>query len=434
MRKLYFAFLFPVSALFAIPVFAQKKASSLVTVIHGERPVISTSTHRGASSGCDTLKFAASESWTPTLYVSGSDGYITGKNKYNDIQKASLFDASATDASFLIKVWIYFGAAGGADLTKQIPVNVYDYNAATGQPGNLLGTSIISFQDIKTDVDNKTYTQVQFDPAVRLPDSKKFFVSVQFSSLVWTTPAPPQGNDTLAIYSNAAGESANDAREQSFSGGWATIGEGWGSEFSPLDLFIFPFVSANTDCGVLPLKLLSFTAERKSQDVFLKWNVANEYNMLGYELERAEGDLTFKKVAFIDAANASSYSYSFTDKNVSRDFSGKVTYRLKQINKDGSYTYSSYIVVDLGANSLSITFENPIHNSLQLHITSPLSQKINVRMYDMQGRLTGVQKETVLNAGSQIIDLTGASSLAAGTYIVDVLVNNKHWHYKVIKN
>ncbi len=436
MRKFYLQPLwFVVFLLLANSLSAQRKPSSVVTLIEGKRPVV-INTNRGAASGCDTLKYAESQNWTPVLTTwgfNGGDGYVTGKNKFNDIQKGSFFDASSSQASYLIKTWIYFGAAGGSDLSnKRIPVNVYDYNSATGTPGDLLGTTDITLQDIKTDVQNKAYTQVQFDPAIRLSASKKFFITVDFSSLVWTNPAPATGNDTLAVYSNKSGESADNAIEQTGTGSWQKISSGWPG-VGEMDLFIFPFVSTDISCGLLPLKLLQFNAERKGKDVVVNWTVANEYDMLNYEVERADDNLTFKKVASVNAVNATSYTYAVTDKNVTGGTSGKVTYRLKQINKDGSFTYSSYVVINIG-EGFTITFENPVHNSLKLHVSSSAPQKIAVRMFDMQGKFVGIQQEALVDAGNQIINLNGSASLSPGVYILDVLINNEHKHYKVVKH
>ncbi|MGN6618626.1 MAG: T9SS type A sorting domain-containing protein, partial [Ilyomonas sp.] len=255
---------------------------------------------------------------------------------------------------------------------------------------------------------------------------------VDFSSLVWTNPAPATGNDTLAVYSNKSGESADNAIEQTGTGSWQKISSGWPG-VGEMDLFIFPFVSTDISCGLLPLKLLQFNAERKGKDVVVNWTVANEYDMLNYEVERADDNLTFKKVASVNAVNATSYTYAVTDKNVTGGTSGKVTYRLKQINKDGSFTYSSYVVINIG-EGFTITFENPVHNSLKLHVSSSAPQKIAVRMFDMQGKFVGIQQEALVDAGNQIINLNGSASLSPGVYILDVLINNEHKHYKVVKH
>ena len=118
--------------------------------------------------------------------------------------------------------------------------------------------------------------------------------------------------------------------------------------------------------GALPVELTSFTANLIGGNVELHWATQTEVNNYGFEIERATS-LTqiipvWDKVGFVEG-NGNSNSpkeYSFTD---FPNGETKFQYRLKQIDNDGKYEYSSVV-------SIEIKVPNTIH------IKSELSQSI----------------------------------------------------------
>ncbi len=97
--------------------------------------------------------------------------------------------------------------------------------------------------------------------------------------------------------------------------------------------------------GTLPIDLLSFDGNANTQGNLLKWNTANEQNFNGFEIERAVSDQSFSKIGYLPGKGAG--SYQFLDKYAAE---GINYYRLKQIDKDGSFTYSKTIAVDFSLN------------------------------------------------------------------------------------
>lgn len=89
-----------------------------------------------------------------------------------------------------------------------------------------------------------------------------------------------------------------------------------------------------------------FYGEPVSEGILLTWQTASEYNNKGFEIERRYATSSrWKKIGFITGAETSlnPINYAFVDKSVPR---GKTyVYRLKQVNTDGSYIYSSEVTV-----------------------------------------------------------------------------------------
>ena len=115
----------------------------------------------------------------------------------------------------------------------------------------------------------------------------------------------------------------------------------------------------------LPVELTSFSAVNLTNGVKLSWTTASEINNSGFDLERSSNNKSFEKIAFIPGHGTSTKAtaYSYLDDNAK----GKVYYRLKQIDLNGSYEYSKTIEVN-STNSpvnfnLSQNYPNPFNPS-----------------------------------------------------------------------
>lgn len=196
-----------------------------------------------AASGCYAINYPVPGGWTLVNYITGTngvDGFVNGANVYNDKQKAMYFDASAQPYTSLTRALIHFGVGYSANQTKLIPVRIYDGTAGpTSAPGTLLATTNLTMGQIMSDISHHYYTEAVFASPVTLPASKKFFVSVDVSSLSWT--GPPK--DSLSIVSNTNGQSTGyPIWEQWSDNSWHQYGTG-GSWSINASLVIHPFLT-----------------------------------------------------------------------------------------------------------------------------------------------------------------------------------------------
>jgi len=106
----------------------------------------------------------------------------------------------------------------------------------------------------------------------------------------------------------------------------------------------------------LPVNFTGFYAKKINSGVALTWNVATELNVSGYEVQRSTNGNDFVKIGFVNANQ--SPSYSFTD-NKPFDVA---YYRIKSIDIDGSYKYSSVVSLkDQQSNVVLKAFPMPVH-------------------------------------------------------------------------
>ena len=132
------------------------------------------------------------------------------------------------------------------------------------------------------------------------------------------------------------------------------------------------YSTVNTGGGIddpLPVELNSFNAKAKGGDVELVWQTKTEVNNYGFELERKSSAKSWEKVSFIKG-NGNSNSpkeYSFVDKNLTDG--SLYTYRLKQLDNDGKFSYSDEVEVEVVPSNYELfqNYPNPLTRLLILN-------------------------------------------------------------------
>ena len=88
----------------------------------------------------------------------------------------------------------------------------------------------------------------------------------------------------------------------------------------------------------LPVRFNEFNLQREQTALVLNWQTVEEQNSLHYQVERSQNGYTFTTIATIPSKEGPDVNtYSYRDQAPA---DGKNYYRLRQVDKDGSYTYS----------------------------------------------------------------------------------------------
>ncbi len=164
-------------------------------------------------------------------------------------------------------------------------------------------------------------------------------------------------------------------------------------------------------CSSLPLNFLKFTGELVNDNTTLYWQTTNEVNTKQFEIEKSTNSINFVKIGVvISKNNLAINSYEYTDNEY---FTGKMYYRLKQIDKDGKYNYSQVISVANIKKFGFTLYPNPAKNKIIININNNiLPSKINIISADGKKLIT---VSTKINEPQTSIDI---SKLIAGTYYV----------------
>ncbi|QDA59042.1 T9SS type A sorting domain-containing protein [Hymenobacter jejuensis] len=177
-----------------------------------------------------------------------------------------------------------------------------------------------------------------------------------------------------------------------------------------------------SSAGPLPVELISFTARSRNEQVVLSWATASETNNARFVVERShDGELfeAWREVAGHGTTQNRS-NYTITD---AQPLSGTGYYRLRQMDFDGTATYSPIVSVGAGAGLQALPtlklYPNPAADFLTLDLRNIPAERCTVQVLSLTGRV--LQTARVMSASSPKLDL---SSLPAGTYLVRAYGSN----------
>ena len=167
---------------------------------------------------------------------------------------------------------------------------------------------------------------------------------------------------------------------------------------------------------VLSVKMESFTATTKNNQVETEWIVSEEENLKGYELQWSTDGRNFKTLNFVPAAKLNRY-----DAVHANPVSGTNYYRLKISNLDGKTYYSTIDKVDFTPVDGSMVYPNPASGSFVLTLKNDMVKKnASFMIVTASGRIVQQRNFTSL-AQSQTIDI---SQLSPGVYFVRVVIGS----------
>jgi Peptidase family M28/Secretion system C-terminal sorting domain len=179
---------------------------------------------------------------------------------------------------------------------------------------------------------------------------------------------------------------------------------------------------------IVPVELLAFTASARNSGVQLLWSTASELNNLGFEIERSiDNPDNFITVGFVQGKGSSTEInyYSFTD-NPQLSGVNKLYYRLKQVDFDGTFSYSHVVNVtyDVPAEFvLSQNYPNPFNPSTKLNYFVPKESFVSIKVYDFLGREVTTLVNETKSTGSYEMTFD-ASDLPSGTYFYTLIAEN----------
>ena len=171
--------------------------------------------------------------------------------------------------------------------------------------------------------------------------------------------------------------------------------------------------------SVLPLTLTSFNGAIYNNTVQLNWSTAQEENLDTYIVEKSTNASDWHTLSTVKATGNSNSKKEY---NVTDPHAATINYyRLKQMDVNGSYTYSQIIRIRNGAlDKTGIKlYPNPATNSATVTINSEIKQAALIKLYDRFGmQLLHLQRPLI--AGSNNIPIPGITALTAGSYIICV--------------
>ena len=198
-----------------------------------------------------------------------------------------------------------------------------------------------------------------------------------------------------------------------------------GNRVTANNLTTFATTTLGENSTSLPVNFTYFTAVPDKIGAILNWGTALEKDNAGFEVQVSLDGREFRTLTTVRPASANSntaYHYSYLDATAS---SGTRYYRLRQVDTDGTFTFTPVRVVNFGGTaaaavtSTSSVFPNPFHDGEQLvlNVRTAVAGTATVRVMDALGREVARQTAEV-SGETAAINLPSLDTRPAGVYLV----------------
>lgn len=164
--------------------------------------------------------------------------------------------------------------------------------------------------------------------------------------------------------------------------------------------------------GILPVKWFLFNAkETNCNSILLQWQTTNEINNKGFSVEYSQDGGNYQTAGFVEANSNSNYSYKIPNLQ-----QGNYYVRLKQIDQNGKFEYSTTQQVKINCNKSAISiYPNPTKDNIIVKGTN-IKQ---IKIINQLGQVLVEQNN--LNTNQQIVNV---QHLGKGFYVVQIMDNN----------
>jgi hypothetical protein len=181
---------------------------------------------------------------------------------------------------------------------------------------------------------------------------------------------------------------------------------------SPIENVTVPFLP-------LPVTLVRFDATRSEKSVELSWSTTEETNSDRFEVQHSTNGKNWGVLGIVGSKGESTVlvHYRYTDH---QPVAGENLYRLKMIDKDGTYAFSSIKNVRFDQNLRTVLYPNPASDKVVLLVDEPASIQ-RIELIGLNGQLLSDHRKT---AGAVLSMELNLNQLKSGTYIIRITSQN----------
>ena len=364
----------------------------------GTRILFDKSTDGGVTFGTDVIVSNTPGAWFPTMAVDHSGGprhgyiYVTWNDERNGDDD----------------VFMSFSSDGGSNWSTPSRVNndpvgngkiQYWPSVAVGQNGDI---AILFYDTRNTPSNNVIEAFIARSTDGGLTFSNELISSVQSPTNIPNGDVRFGDYIQLDFYGNKIVPVWTDERAGGF------------------DMDIYTAVID----AVVPVELINFTARIVNGITLLEWTTVSETNNLGFEVERKLAEQGWVTIAFVEGhgTTTKNQNYRFSDEGIA----GTLYYRLKQIDYDGSITFSEEIEVNgvtVSTIHLAQNYPNPFNPATIINYQLGNDGFVSLKVFNSLGEEVAEVIDEYQSAGSYRITFNG-NDLPSGMYVYQLKSGN----------
>lgn len=295
----------------------------------------------------------------------------------------------------------------GYDASNYIPFTFQQTSGSTG---------ILALATYRSAVDNTPYPPT----VTHVRDIYGVDNSANTVDRFWkieTTGSPVAGLTFTFVASEGTGIVAPRAQR------WEPITRGW---YPPAGIQSNPTGTSTLATGIngfnswwtlssaanpLPVTLVEFQGKRMNDYNLLEWTTLSELNNDRFEIEKSADGTSFQWIGTVNGNGTTTTPnmYKFRDVNPA---SGNNYYRLRQVDFDGTASYSNVINIVFRMTGTPLVFPNPALKGTLLSVNDNESVIRIIQVTDMSGKIVLQFQDNGWNSGISTDDL------AQGTYLL----------------
>ncbi|MFI5218699.1 MAG: T9SS type A sorting domain-containing protein [Bacteroidia bacterium] len=196
------------------------------------------------------------------------------------------------------------------------------------------------------------------------------------------------------------------------------------------DSLIYPYVY--TTSNALPVELIAFDASPSKDKVQISWSTASELNSKEFIIERTRNALDFEEIAHVKGAGTTTTLNNYRSFDL-QPLNGNNYYRLKQIDFNGSYSYSKLAVAVFESTGINLSIiPNPANDDFALRFQATGNSSASIKISDIRG------KELLSTSLNPVEGITlyavSAAEFSQGIYFVQLTVDDQISIAKLVKD
>lgn len=179
----------------------------------------------------------------------------------------------------------------------------------------------------------------------------------------------------------------------------------------------------------VPLQFLKFTAQRKQNYSQLDWSTTRELNAEKYEIERSEDGISYRRIGITLAHNGNGTNkYQYNDALL---LNGTAWYRIRSVDKNGRYNYSTVAVVTERSEEGGLyVINNPVYQFIHISTGSVNAGNYEYSLINTGGQL--MQKGNITANAGAVSTIPLAAAITPGIYVLDVKNNTHRLTQKIV--
>jgi hypothetical protein len=171
----------------------------------------------------------------------------------------------------------------------------------------------------------------------------------------------------------------------------------------------------------LPVTITQVRAFKQNSDIAVEWVAANQINVSSYQIEKSTNgrDFAFASTQVARGGEGATITYNWLDVNAVQ---GGNYYRIKCVDRNGAFKYSTIVKVLIGKGATSVTVSpNPVEaGMMNVQFVNAEKGKYNLRLTNAIGQIV-FNSSTEINAGSTTQSFALPSLPNSGSYQLEII-------------